>query len=312
MPGSPDEPTAAPKGGQRLSEFIAKVLDQLSVSVWLPAVFLVSMSWFILSLRANDANLSQALESMSAAQWPEFLVLLVAAVTATVVEAFSFDAGRLLQGDWGDSRFGTIIGNSRCKRHRRKRHRLHQNLVEERARAFAVARERMFADGATGEFVLAEEEHARAYHWFEFADPDVIRRMSTLQASLENYPVADHRIMPTRLGNVTRAYEERAFGSPGYRFKSDENESGDFDHLPSHLRVELDRQRRWLDVYCTLVFVSAVVGTLALVALLPYGWLGAAGLGLGLAGSWLFYRAAIASAGTYGSALIAMKAYLER
>jgi hypothetical protein len=321
MSQSPPEPQSQPRPSQSLSEFVAKVLDQLSVSAWLPAALLVFAAWLLVELRANRGDLGQAFGSMIEAGWPTFLILGVGVVLATTVsQAFSFESIRLLEGYWGTGLVGRLVGDRRCRRHRAKRKRRADLLEEQRLSAFGYARMKMLAKDVDRPAVDIIERHefpaspADAFlepehDWKAFADPDAIRRIHDLQLALHLYPVNDYRILPTELGNTLRSFEERALGGSHHHLES--SVSSDFHRLPPNLQSEHDEQRSRLDLYCTLVVVSIALALVSVVMLGQFGLPALIALTLGLGASWFFYRAAIASAAGYGSVLIAIRTYLD-
>lgn len=101
--GTPDEPVD--DAVQGLAALAARILDQLSLSAWLPAGFLMAALAFLLSFSrpAND-SFFLAVEGI-ATQW---LIVLVTGIpglilVTTVTQAFSFEAIRRLEGygGWG-------------------------------------------------------------------------------------------------------------------------------------------------------------------------------------------------------------------
>jgi hypothetical protein len=106
-------------------------------------------------------------------------------------------------------------------------------------------------------------------------------------------------MLPTRLGNVLRRYEDKTGRDSVESLVQDV-----FDDLPFSLRVNHDEQRTRLDLYCSMVVVIAVVTVGAAARFAGHGWYAVGAVALGLAGIWLTYRAAVASARAYGGLLV--------
>lgn len=89
------------------------MLDQLSLSAWLPAAMLVGSSAVLLQLHARpDRNLALATNHLIAKPLGVIVLLLFALVLATMVtQAFEFEVIRLLEGYWGNSRLAPIPFN---------------------------------------------------------------------------------------------------------------------------------------------------------------------------------------------------------
>ena len=107
------------KARESLSQFVARVLDQLSLSAWLPSAALVLSLAFTYHLaRALDAErhavagilsapqspgaLSDALTGLAHTSLGGALLLIMAVVVLTIAtQAFAFEAIRTLEGYWG-------------------------------------------------------------------------------------------------------------------------------------------------------------------------------------------------------------------
>lgn len=327
----------AKKATESLSQFVARVLDQLSLSAWLPSAALVLFLAFLVHLGAildsgqrigPLAAIGQALAALAKVSFGGGLLLVAAVVVLTMLtQAFSFEAIRVLEGYWGTNRMVEWFAHRRCNRHRRVRARLRKrrkSLTEEAWRQAAAEIDRMQQDlvsrdrpvqftpnmiSALGAPVLGHrptvtltDDEAEIVHetdWRTFAPPEPLRRRLNIDKPLRDYPEAQ-RMQPTRLGNVLRHHEDKT-GRETVESLVQEV----FDELPASLRVEHDEQRTRLDLYCSMVFVSAVVGTVAIVRLGPHHWGYAIGAGfISLLCAAVMYRAAVASARAYGGLLL--------
>jgi hypothetical protein len=95
-------PDAATSAADGISAFVARVLDQLSLSAWLPAAFLTASLALLLQFRADkSASPLRAVRDLTADPVRVLVLIVPALVLATVVtQAFSFEAIRALEGYW--------------------------------------------------------------------------------------------------------------------------------------------------------------------------------------------------------------------
>jgi hypothetical protein len=152
---------------------------------------------------------------------------------------------------------------------------------------------------------LTDEERSQLskLNWRNWCDAWHIAKIEHLQDAEESYPLDAHRILPTKLGNLIRATEDQL-----------ENTDGDvqgfalrrYAGAPRIVQTEHDKFRDRLDMYCTLVFVSAALLVLTPLILIGSG-VGFAAIAKTIACfaalSQASYLAAIASARGYCSAL---------
>lgn len=305
-------PQAAPAG---LSAFAAKVLDQLSVSAWLPAgLFAASLSMFAQFRSQGSTNLRDALDAIGRNWLPVLLLALPILILGTLLtQAFSFGAIRALEGyglrRWpfrlirGLAIWVQVLLQERLQRRKKRRS----------AAAFDAAEGRWA--GLPAEVVLALRAQAHELRpisisdagakatfdkidWRSACDPWDLARFDDASEKLKEYPQRS-RILPTRLGNVLRATEDAVVAETGEDLVTFAIRRRSL--LEPRAQHQHDQFRTRLDMYCTLVFVSIAT---ALVA---------AGLGVGTdlmaafntiaAGyvvlAFVAYRAAIGSARGY-------------
>jgi hypothetical protein len=281
-------------------------------------VFLLLLIW---NVRLADGNLAKAIEHISEMNLASFVLLLGAVILTTVItQAFEFEAIRLLEGYWGPGRVRTMLADRRCRRHLAKRSALRARQADLEDRAFPYARVEMLRSKLPREVVdIIEGEHtnnpvgspsdedqadADSVWFMDYATIEERRRHADLTLAQQQYP-GDHLILPTRLGNTLRAYEEPLHGTSEIQL---ENRVRAVLHkLPSMMRGEHARVRSRLDLYCSLAVVFALSGLTAVAALASLGAQFSA-VAAALAGTltWLSYRAAIASAREYGRVLQAI------
>src|SRR6266516_1158979 len=332
------------KATETLSQFVARVLNQLPLSAWLPAAALVLLLALVTQLGAVldrkpppagplDA-LGRAFAAISRTSIGGALLLIAAVVVLTMVtQAFAFEAIRVLEGYWGTNRQAEWYANLRAEHFRKSRARLDRRLgqltedawahaaraIEDAARRAPPGAPAWTPDmisvlgsqllGTVPLVTLTEEEMRRVQRldWKRLAPPELVRRRLNVQKRLRDYP-AGNRALPTRLGNILRRHEDLTRQESVETFIQRV-----FDDLPLSLRIEHDEQRTRLDLYCSMVFVLAVVTTVAAARFAARHWAYSAGAaGVGLAAAWMMYRAALASARAYGGLLVVISNRVRR
>lgn len=343
-----DSANKTPRVVKGLSEFLAKVLDQLSLSSWLPSAALVIGGSYLLALRneldspsctshscgwvntLGDAGSRLAQMSAGGA----VVIVAVVVVVNMLTQAFTFEAIRFLEGYWGANTIMRGIARHGSGRHREKRNHLEGELaiLRQRARdqAFAAIRAQNSAAKDQGKQPLLSPGQMEALL------ASIENRESTAQLSEDEYQAAidfdwkAYRDPQLALEEAVLEARNAAYPSTGWVMptrlgnilRRHEQEMGvdhvepyvqdHFDTLPVSLQSAHDEERTRLDLYATLVFLLPVVGVAAAVVLLPHWWwvLAAEGLMTGL--TVLAYRAAIASARAYGSVLVSIAGAIKK
>ena len=318
-----------------LSQLAARVLGQLSLSAWLPGALLAFIGTLVVTFaRQGRVDLPDALTLLLQDKWAAVLMVLPTLVMATLItQAFSFEAIRTLEGYWhrgGPTRWvQRMMIEKQLERKRSIREaRLalsHQAFIESRplwleaifspalVDALELASLELDDSDVRARMKRSDLKKLRFHDWQSRCSPVSMARIYHLSKAEEDFP-ADHRILPTRLGNVMRATEDRL--SAG----ADDIESYALrrrQHANSRVQLQHDQFRTRLDMYCTLVFVAALLTLFTLVVLgisryshndASWGetaW--SAGIVVGLALlTWTSYLAAVASARGYLTALIQM------
>ena len=308
----------ADKAQESLSQLITRILDQLSVSAWLPAAVLV-FSLLFLGMLHVEKHVPKAIHQIAKLNAAS-LALLVAAIVITTMltQAFEFESIRLLEGYWGTSRAWRWLTERRSRHYGARRQRLVDESEAVSDRAFAQARQTMLKKqipetwvriietdriGSTDERDRPADDlaKARTVRWEQFAPAHDMRRLEALAEAIKQYPTEDRLMKPTLLGNTLRAYEERIFPAV----------TGEFEgfvqrvRLPSSVRIQHNQFRSRLDLYCTLVLVFAMLAIAGAVLMFDLGRVAVAISVAASAGlSWVSYRAAVASARGYGVVLV--------
>lgn len=322
QPGSDTGPgEAGPPEG--LSAFVARVLDQLTLSAWLPAALLTVASALLIRFRAQDsADIAAAVSALTGKAVLVLVLAVPALVVATLVtQAFSFEAIRTLEGYWRRRGPASAFRTLMIRHHVRRKDKLRDRREKAAEKAFDAVRRELRRDYTPGVFAaleaqaygddapkLSDDDQETATHlsWRARCHAWDLARVDHLLKQEEEYPVTS-RVLPTRLGNVIRATED------GLKHAGQDLEGFALrrrDGASARVRAQHDQFRNRLDMYCTLVFVGAGLAVLAPVLLagsvdaLP----AAAITGLFAALSATSYGAAIASARGYCAALRQMDA----
>ncbi len=337
------EPTAK----DTLSQLIARILAQLTLSAWLPSAGLVLLMMFVYELAGHvtlgfPASLIETFRSLSKIGFGGLSLMVIAIVVATMLsQAFAFGSIRILEGYWGTSPLGLYLAEIGSQRQASKHEQLRAEHVKLRTSAwkqvravlrparaqigrpiataprgsqpprsrrvlppFSVGmldklRERIVGTPANHDLDAGAALIVDEFEWEEFVDRYTVHRIRVTQNRLGDYPVLDSHLMPTRLGNILRRAEVQT-GQPDVEHFVDRV----FDSVRFSLQVTHDEQRSRLDLYCSLVFVQlfAVIPTVMAFGWTRQAWL--VSLALALAGSYVAYLAALASARYYGATLV--------
>jgi hypothetical protein len=326
---SKEEEAKAPEG---LSQFISKVLDQLSLTAWLPSAMLVGITALLLQLhKQGNLDIAGAIQDLVKKPLGITIVLLFALiVTAMIVQAFSFEAIRLLEGYWGRTSTTYFFLRLRVKRHRKRRQRLLDRALELEKAAFESARPVLISSGIDREHIEILEDAvyrvpsrsrrphtteqttaARATGWRSRSSPALLAALERTYAAARDYP-EEHRLLPTKLGNALRASEDslsKDYGDlEGFIMRR-------YESIPARLMIQHDQFRNRLEMYCTLVLVFGLLaaGSPALLAESSRTYLApAGGCALFLFLGMVSYAAAIASARGYGTVLRSVSRYTPR
>ena len=321
---------------ESLSQFFARVLDQLTITAWLPSLMLVGSCLLLSQLSTNDGSLPKAFKSIGEIGLAGVVFLIVAVVISTMfVQAFEFEAIRFFEGYWPAS--GPVGALTRRKR--AKKIKEFESLARTRddrvVSALASARSALQQAGGLGNGGLdalesfvrhtthrdstTEEDKASArsiaLDWKRHADPHLVNQLDETEQKILEFPQLAFRILPTRLGNIIRGAEDQ-FHSPEQHGRLETSVIHLLDSLPRSISVTYREQRRRLDLYCALLFVFAALIPLAISIGVPFpesqrptAVLVPAGLA---ALAFLSYRAALASGRKFGLALTAIAEHQAR
>ena len=318
-----------------LSQFVAQVLGQLTLGAWLPAALFVSVGALVVQFAVQGSvSLGPAISALLSDKWA-FVILSVPVLVLTtlVTQAFSFEAIRALEGYW--TRRSLLAAASRLfiDKHLHRKKAAREKRLALSHQAFLASRSAWLDAGFSAQVVNALEKSSldlnneaelalltekeletfEYLNWRSMCSPSEMAKVDDLGRIEEDYP-ADHRILPTRLGNVMRATEDRLDGAgddlEGFALRQR-------DQASTRVQLQHDEFRTRLDMYCTLVFVSILLAISSSIILgwsatqqPPWrqedtGWSIAIVVSLLLL-AWASYLAAIASARGYLTALVQM------
>ena len=270
---------ASPSG---ISEFIVRVLAQLTLSAWLPAAFLTASVAVLLQFRSSkSADILSAVRKLTTNPIQVLVLIIPLLVIATVVtQAFSFEAIRTLEGYWPGRGIVNLARTLMIRRHIHKKESIAKRRVEESVKALGAAMPAMLMSGIPFPIVKAleayfsgkeppqltseEQEVVLTTEWRNWCTPWQLAKVDHLSNEEARYPDS-FRILPTKLGNLLRATEDKlsyaAGDLQGYALQR-------YDMVSRQIQIQHDVYRTRLEMYCTLVFVSASLTLLTPVSLL--------------------------------------------
>lgn len=314
-----------------LSQILGKVLQQLSVSAWVPAAMLIGNVAVLVQLRANRSyDISLAVKDLAAKPLGTLVILAFSLILATVVtQAFEFEFIRFLEGYFDSAnRLIQAIMTVRIRRHASKRRRLEAKLARANRIACRAALSEMLKypaynqlplDYLIGELRTGDEQRgdeavtkaSDAADWQQYAPSAEQFIIDSTTAKFRSYPESN-RLLPTRLGNMLRASEDKidlgeADNLEGYVIRH-------YDEISPALKSQHDDYRTRLDMYCSLTLVFVALAAASIVALYPISPLWGMTIVIAAYGlmTYISYQAAIASARAYGLVLQEIPQYLNR
>lgn len=319
---------------KELSAVLGRILDQLSLSAWMPGAILTGGVAFLVAL--SQSNPGGDLPSIEATATflatPTIggaLALALAVVLSTVMtQAFEFEMIKLLEGYWSDRswsrgwrrrRVASLAdkGSELQKLVKRlERQTMKSSLAKLSGRDKALKRRlkiRASGGGKTDALPPDPEADFLLTRWRTAADPAELRRLESLETAAHDFPKM-HRTMPTVLGNVLRAREDRMKLADGGNLEGFVLRN--YEIIPERLIAQVSEFRTRLNMYCTLVLSWTLLALGGAVATFPYpGFLhitAVASFGICLILALASYAAAVSSARGYGAALLAADEHVVR
>lgn len=303
-----------------VSAFVARVLNQLSISAWLPSALLTVAGSFLLQFRAQRSlNLAHAAAGLTKDPATVLILAVPVLVSSTLItQAFSFEAIQMLEGYWRRPGVASLFRYLMIRWHVRRKTSLQARRRKASASAFAHARSQLLRGNVPYAVVdalearalginpppLAPEHKTRfdAMNWRSMCNAWELARVDHLLKAEEEYPQLS-RILPTRLGNLIRATEDKLQHAgqdlEGFVLRQRDGMSGRVQH-------QHDQFRARLEMYCILVFASGLLAVLTPILLIGRSisiWAILVIVGGFVAVSFSSYQASIASAKGYCAAL---------
>lgn len=287
------------KSGKTLGQFITEVLSVVSTAVYVPAAVL--SGGFVLSALLAVSDEDNPIRAVAEAPSPGFAELawfvLLVALVAALLDPLQFQITRFFEGQTNFTP--------------RSRLTTYQDEVEKQEAAF----NELLDDLEQIESKLssaAEEEKANIR--LEKEAKSLELRMSALVR--DRLPQAD-RLLPYRLGNIVRAYEDRStveLRASGHPLPGNK-EIQDFlpfayFAVPDITRREHDTARAQMQSLCALTVVAPASATMVALSMVTFGswgllWAGGAFV-VGLIVSIAAHAGARDAGDAYGSALLAI------
>jgi hypothetical protein len=208
------EEAPAPTTRETLSQLVARILDQLSISAWLPAGAAVFITVLLVELDDESGDLPKAMEEIrNGLGWGDLGLVIAAVILMTMLtQAFQFGAIRLLEGYWGAWRFAGGLANLGCRWQLRRMRRLYERKEASEGEAQGIAYHRMEQQYGIDVVALvkkidleeplegADDDHLRTAEsvvamggWRQWADAPKLHRLDTLKYTLLEYPAEEKR-----------------------------------------------------------------------------------------------------------------------
>lgn len=320
-----------------LSPFMARVLDQLSLTAWLPAALVVTNFYLVAGMYlTRDAGAVVSLEPLKRTvlalnDKPVGILLAVIGgivVMTLITQSLEYVSIRFLEGYWGGSIFTAVPTRLATYFQSLRLFLLDRRAEKIERKAFGLVTDRVPEDfpdnpvGASAAILFGtgqalghldqevRRSAARYFYgksWMRWAPANMRHRANSLSNWRSAYPQIKSRLMPTRLGNALRSAEDQLAGDKagaqmrGYLYQH-------VDSIGPGLMQQHNQHRNRLDMYAVMTMVAvalAVVDAWALPSVFPADlvpYVVAAFFGL----SYLSYRGAIAAAIDYGAILVAI------
>ena len=257
----------------RGSDLAPRMLNQLSLSAWLPpALFAGSLTVIVQFRLANSVDILHVTQGLTSTLVEvAILTIPLFLVTKVLLQAFSFAAIRTLEGYWRKGGLAGLARTLMIRRHVRRKEALGKRRREASEKAFFAAKARMASKGIPCSIIdafeaqvlhqdlpnLTEEESRRftKMNWRTLCDAWHLAAVDHLLSQETAYP-ATSRVLPTRLGNLLRATEDTL-----------ENATGDVEgfalrhhgKIPQRLQMQHDQLRSQLAMFCTIVFLGILI-----------------------------------------------------
>lgn len=196
-------------------------------------------------------------------------LVLATLVTALLLHPLQFATTQLLEGYWGPGRIGLWAATLRSRRHRRR-----LTVLSEREEAYDDAlneftERQLQIRESDSEMNIETREVELSSSAGEAVFGHVIAHAAVVRAK-GVYPVDEHRVMPTRLGNALRRPEDLAGHQYGLQAILIAPHLG-LASSPTHIGY-IDDSRQAMDLSIRLCSLALLATVLTVVRLLTEGW----------------------------------------
>jgi hypothetical protein len=212
----PDRSVQAKDGEGRkmpdgLSALVARILEQLAVTAWLPAAMLIGVGSLLVQLHTNKSlDIPRAVQDLATKPWGVIIILLFELVLTTMVtQAFSFASIRVLEGYWTPNRVVEPFLRRRVTRRVGLWKRLEARVQSLDQELFESARVRLLKEEDRNHVDVWEAQvyripkaqrrqqdkavilAANTIDWRQKADPATAATFYRAQARLDDFPPGD-------------------------------------------------------------------------------------------------------------------------
>ena len=315
-----------------MSAALARILEQLNPTAWLPAAVVVGDVALALAYGSVAGDPGTRWRAVGALLDRKPLGVILGtlgalALVTILTQTFGYSAIRAREGYWGSSKVSARIVNRGIRRQEER----HATLLKVRAELEgealakamplikrALAGKPMVATAieyrVTGIHVSAIDKTAlaaadsdlAARSWAPLVPATLAHQISEVDRQLELFPRAD-RMMPSKLGLRLRVAED------GLRLPAQDGNLRGFvtrhlNTIEPRLLADHDEHRNRLDMLAVLTFAAILLIPINLFLLWKEASLPTLAVISAAAGvlSWSAYRGAVAAAGEYGQSLLAI------
>ena len=254
----------------------------LQLSAWLPAALFAASVAMLLQFRsARSTNVLNAVRTLTADPIQALVIIIsLLVITTTVTQVFCFAAIKTLEGYWHRRGLASFARTLMIRRQVHKKQTISKRLTKACAEAVAAARPRMLMSGLPAPIANALEAEALGQElpplsdeqrhqlaetdWRHWCDAWRLAKMDSLINDEMAYP-SSSRILPTKLGNLIRATEDTLQSTNGDLQSSVLRR---YVTVSREVQIQYDQSRNRLEMYCILVFVSALLVILTPIILL--------------------------------------------
>ena len=232
------------------------------VAGWiLPTAINVLLTWFFVLPSLRELSPINTLSRATAGE-KSLAVLSAAVIIGLTLSALQTRLYRVLEGYW--------LWPLGIARKRQESQLSDKKLLERRLEAIDLYQRRAVdsgePDGGSSERMTSLTAYPRLHRFIQHDRNRSAVQQALLRERLRRYPVDDHQIAPTRLGNAIRRLEE--YGYQRYRLDSQALWYELAAAAPQQLREQVDAARVGVDFFICLLYGNLLVAVAAYASLL--------------------------------------------